>query len=47
MSHIHWVEWGTGTPKDRDELRGERFESVKGEYVILSYRCDIYVQVNT
>jgi hypothetical protein len=20
MSHIHWVEWGTGTPKDRDEV---------------------------
>jgi hypothetical protein len=20
MSHIHWVERGTGTPKDRDEV---------------------------
>ena len=19
-SHIHWVVWGTGTPKDRDEV---------------------------
>jgi hypothetical protein len=18
--HIHWVPWGTGTPKDKDEL---------------------------
>ena len=23
-SHTHWVTWGTGTPKDRDEIkRGE------------------------
>ena len=36
MSHIHWVERGTGTPKDRDEvnstfgfqLGGERCETV-------------------
>jgi hypothetical protein len=20
MSHIHWVERGTGTPKDKDEV---------------------------
>jgi hypothetical protein len=20
MSHIHWVDRGTGTPKDRDEV---------------------------
>jgi hypothetical protein len=20
MSHIPWVTWGTGTPKDRDEV---------------------------
>jgi hypothetical protein len=20
VSHIHWVAWGTGTPKDRDEV---------------------------
>jgi hypothetical protein len=37
-SHIHWVVWGTGTPKDRDEVKrsvqGDRFESVKGECVI-------------
>jgi hypothetical protein len=33
-SRIHWVTQGTGTLKDRDELRDERFESVKGECVI-------------
>ncbi len=27
MSHIHWVEWGTGTPKDRNEVnKREVFE---------------------
>ena len=27
-SHVHWVEWGTGTPKDRDEVnRREVYES--------------------
>ena len=34
MSRIHWVERGTGTPKDRDEVRGERVESVMGECAI-------------
>jgi hypothetical protein len=29
MSLIHWVDWGTGTPKDRDE--GNRREV---------YECD-------
>jgi hypothetical protein len=30
-SHIHWVERGTGTPRDRTRLRGEMFESVMDE----------------
>ena len=24
-SHIHWVVWGTGTPKDRDEVDRREF----------------------
>ena len=37
MSRIHWVVRGVGTPKDRDEtrLRVERFESLRGESVIV------------
>ncbi len=31
MYIIHWVDRGTGTPKDRDEV--EKFESAMGEYV--------------
>ena len=36
MSHIHWVARGTGTPKDRDEVKliDEKFASVMGECVI-------------
>ena len=34
MTLIYWVVRGTGTPKDRDEVKRERFENVKGEYVI-------------
>jgi hypothetical protein len=32
MSRIHWVVWGTGTPKDRDEantLHRCSFEEMK------------------
>ena len=25
MFHIHWVPWGTGTPKDRDEVNRREF----------------------
>jgi hypothetical protein len=32
MSHIHWVVWGTGTPKDRDEV--VYYESRKRELKI-------------
>ena len=31
--HILWVTWGTGTPKDRDEVIDEMFESEMGEFV--------------
>ena len=29
-SHIHWVTWGTGTPKDRDEVNRREFCSCDG-----------------
>jgi hypothetical protein len=32
-SRIHWVVWGTGTPKERLVI-DERFENVMGECVI-------------
>ena len=25
LHHIHWVVWGTGTPKDRDEVNRREF----------------------
>jgi hypothetical protein len=33
---IHWVPWGTGTPKIETGLRDERVDNVKGDYVILT-----------
>ena len=39
MSHIHWVGRGTGTPRDRDEVKlnkrevCEKFVNAMGEYV--------------
>jgi hypothetical protein len=34
MPHIHWVDRGTGTPKDRDEVKRREVENVKDECVI-------------
>ena len=35
MSHIHWVVWGTGTPKDRDEVNRREF------WVCDGWVCDL------
>jgi hypothetical protein len=29
-THIHWVEWGTGTPKDRDEVNRQEVSECDG-----------------
>jgi hypothetical protein len=33
VSHVHWVSWGTGTPKERDEVNRVSFECVTNLFV--------------
>jgi len=33
LASLHWVDRGTGTPKDRDEVNNDKFPSTMGEYV--------------
>jgi hypothetical protein len=49
MPHLHWVTWGTGTPKDRDEVKRRNvceivyYESIKRDLKIKpisKYRYD-------
>jgi hypothetical protein len=40
-SHIHWVVWGTGTPKDRDEVNRKEFWVCDGWVWSRSYRWPI------
>ena len=43
MSCIHWVPRGTGTPKDRDEVKIVYYETIKRELnkrLIYECRCN-------
>jgi 5-methylcytosine-specific restriction endonuclease McrA len=34
LAYVHWVAWGTGTPKDRDEVNRREVCECDGECVI-------------
>ena len=45
MSHIHWVDRGTGIPKDRDEVNRQKFASVMGEWIDVFTRLMFIIRV--